>query len=365
MIAWQDIPARWSSYQPMENTVQFRASVVNILAGLSHSPAWLLVSLVIVLSCRGLPADAVEVAAPKWMKVCGGPDSDPFCTTMAQLEQTMTVQLLEPVRDPSIRKLRVLVGITDPAKAPSLKDTIRISVDSKRFLEMPIVICNTAYCGAEKQLSDGDLAMLAGANSLEIDAPGKSVNAPMGNFAAIRAGKGMTEAEYQAEMARLQEELQKKLERAIEDQKEKLKNGGRTFLTDAPAARPQEGFCAALKGVMAAAQGDFKSIRGEPVYGGFVPRISIPGSGECDIDPLGYWCKTSFKLREVADKQMTSLAQSVGKCLPNVKAERSKSDDGFPTIEFDNKTSTVDITLSKPIEKHIDAYDVTLTVSHY
>src|SRR5882757_9090506 len=122
----------------MENTVQIRASVVNSLACLSHLPAWLLVSLVIVFSCRGLPADAVEVAAPKWMKVCGGPDSDPFCTTMAQLEQ-MSVQLLEPVRDPSIKKLRVIVGIADPAKAPSLKDTIRISVDSKRFSEMPIV----------------------------------------------------------------------------------------------------------------------------------------------------------------------------------------------------------------------------------
>jgi hypothetical protein len=283
----------------------------------------------------------------------------------ALAEPLAIVQILEATRGSPDKKLQVLVRFQ--AEPMSQNGTIQVSVDTKPFADVPFVRCLGLYCIGETQIGAVDVATLEGAKSFEIQAQSVKVSSPIRDFAAARASTGRTLAEVKAEGERLQQDLQKRLQKRAAEINEAAKKADEArFLADAPAGRPQEGFCAALKRVMAAVPDDFKSIIGEYSGLNFSTRVNVPGNGKCEIDSnkvsSSYTCSASFRLREVADKQLASLAQLVGKCLPDQKAERRAGNDGFPRISFDNRKTKIDVYMYIGKTAGGGGYDVVLWV---
>ena len=355
------------------------------------TPPWRYVPLALVYLCQPLPAAATDMAQAKWQKYCEAlPDTN--CSTFIQFGDQnggpvgrgaplAQVFILEPTRVSPTKVFRVVVHFQNAPQ--SQNGIIQVTVDAQPFANVPFVRCFGSDCVGDKQISAADVATFEGAKSFEIQSGEIKVSSPIGKFVEERAGRGRTFAEVNAEVKEQQEHLQQELLKKAKEVNERLKEASKTkFLTDAPAARRQERFCAVLKRVMAAVPDDFKSIMGAPdefnksvpdeykesVGQDYSSRISIPGSGKCKIDANtvspSYTCTATFKGREVADKQMAALAQLVGKCLPDVKAERDNGLDGSPTITFDNRKSNVEVWITSDKTHNVDGdyYEVGLWV---
>lgn len=333
----------------------------------------------LVCLCLFAPARAAE--APEWQKACETlPDTN--CVVWIQFDPNggvvdffrpfAGVTIVEATRDSPQKVLRILVHLAAEPATPN--GAVQVAVDSRPFAAMSFTHCAGLDCIGETQISSGDVATLERAQSLEIQAPNFKAISPIRNFAAARAGKGRTIAEVNAEMAaaqqRIREEMQKSIDKLNKQRADEEAKRAKEILDEAPAARKPGGFCAALKRVMADVPDQFKSIKDKKDNRGWSSRVNLPGSGTCrlDINSIysNYSCTTSFRSREVADKQMASLAQMVGKCLSDRKARPTEGAiDQLPMISFDKKGSKVDVwvTLQRQKSGNVSLYDVDVSVS--
>lgn len=183
-------------------------------------------------------------------------------------------------------------------------------------------------------------------------------------LAILFAGAQIPTAAAQSALERIQEELKKRADEA----NKKLREDDR--LDEAPAARPLEGFCKALEDVIAVAPDDFKPILGPLEYSFYAVRLSIPGSGKCNVPidtGLGYSCSADFKTAAIASQQLSALARNIDKCLPGVKAERSADHYSITLWPEDRRTrgSIIMISIASLYKKWLDGTDtyyVTLSV---
>lgn len=159
------------------------------------------------------------------------------------------------------------------------------------------------------------------------------------------------------------------LKKKADELNRKLNDYG--FLDETPAAKPLEGFCAALEDIIVAGRSDFKSVQGPLEYSFYAVRVSIPGSGKCQI-PLGipdYSCTTNFRTRELADRQLAALARHIDECFPRVKSEHSadRYEISIPSEDKERKRSVSLITvnsLHKKWNDGVDEYYVSLSVQN-
>lgn len=331
--------------------------------------AILLVLAALVLSTR-IPAAMAQDVTPKWQKLCEElPDTN--CITAIQdltaPRTSVGFQILEPKRDAPSKILRILIQF--PEAPASQSGTIKIALDGKPFAEMPFAQCPQAnFCFGQKPLSDGEIVVLERTKAIQVRSEAVTFNLPAGELAAVRASRGMTFAEFKEVQDRVIEELKKSAERL----NKKSRNPG--FLDEAPATKPLEGFCTALQEVITAAPGEFKSIIGRLNYSFYAARVSVPGSGTCEVPietKLGYSCTTHFRTRVLAEKQMAALVQNVGKCLPHIKPERSAESNSV-TVTFDHrrrgeeqKTAPVSVWFNYSKFEGSDDYSVSLNVDAF
>jgi hypothetical protein len=188
------------------------------------------------------------------------------------------------------------------------------------------------------------------------------LNSPIGNLSAARAGAGKSAGEIDQELRQEAERLKRDIEERRAAEANSPPDPG--FLAEAPASHSQKGFCAALKNIIAEARHHFQAIIAEEDILKALARISIPGSGTCEIEDRSiFTCTSWFKRREIAEKQMAGLARKIGQCLQGVRAQRSTDPDGSAEIGFDRKQPEIKILRKK--HDDYDGYSVELSVTYY
>jgi hypothetical protein len=303
---------------------------------------WLHALLAIVSFCVAASAADADANAAQWETRCSAPPDDICVTSLKLGSDTEWTALVFLGESKHISDKALFIWFNSKITPLKPESSIRLIVDSKPFADLTFAGCNRTACTARAPISASAIAKLESAKSFEIQAGTTKVSSPIGNLAAARTGRN----------------------KVLDQPRQEAKSRNEGFLDEAPAARSQEGFCSALKNVIVEARTHFKSIVGKDDILRRLERMSIPGSGECEVEDRSVFsCTSKFKLRELADKQMASLAKSVGKCLPAAKATRSTDSEGSVQIVFDNKNPKIEISHTKNTVD--EGYSVELSVTYY